>query len=320
MVANWIDLSLPDGRDNRKGCAMMFFCGEESLKKKKALQAVAKDCSGSSTGSRYQNQISFRKRISWRTSLKPKGSMTVEAALVFPLFLFGLTALLYLFVLLRVQTEIGRALADAGRELSQDADVIEGMENSALAGVIGGQKVREYLSRRPGIEVIRQGVNGISMLGTTWNAEDSMLTLRVSYQVVLPPDLKWFHPIFITQTKTVRGWTGFGKRQSLPGDQGEEVVYVTDYGTVYHRRLNCRHLKLTIKQVSAAQVDGLRNENGGRYTPCERCFKGGGQVVYITSVGNRYHESLNCSGLVRGIRTVLISETGGLPPCSVCGG
>lgn len=94
----------PDGRDNRKGCAMMFFCGEESLKKKKALQAVAKDCSGSSTGSRYQNQISFRKRISWCTSLKSKGSMTVEAALVFPLFLFGLTALLYLFVLLRVQT------------------------------------------------------------------------------------------------------------------------------------------------------------------------------------------------------------------------
>lgn len=299
---------------------MMFFCRKESLKKRKALQAVANDCSGSSTGSRYYNQISSRKRMSWCTSLRPKGSMTVEAALVFPLFLFGLTALLYLFVLLRVQTEIGRAITDAGRELSQDAGFIEGMDNPILAGVRGGQKVREYISKRPGIEVIRQGLSGISTMGTTWNEEDSILTLRVSYQVILPPGLSWFHPIYITQTKTVRGWIGFGKRQSFLDDQGEEVVYVTDHGVVYHRRLNCRHLKLSIQQVSIGEVEIMRNGGGGKYTPCERCWKDGSQVVYVTKDGNRYHESLNCSGLVRGIRTILISETGGLPPCSVCGG
>lgn len=299
---------------------MMFFCRKESLKNIKVLQAVANDCSGSSTDSRYQSQISSGKRMSWCTSLKLKGSMTVEAALVFPLFLFGITALLYLFVLLRVQTEIGRALTDAGRELSQDAGLTEEMENSALAGVRGGQKVREYLSKRPGVEVIRQGINGISMIGTAWNREDSMLTLRASYQVVLPPGLVWFHPIYITQTKTVRGFTGFGRKQSFSGEQGEEVVYVTDYGTVYHRSLNCRHLKLSIRQSSLTEVEGMRNENRGKYTPCERCWKGEGQVIYVTSDGNRYHASLNCSGLVRGIRTVLISETGGMPPCSVCGG
>ena len=299
---------------------MMFFYRKESLKNIKVLQAVANDCSGSSTDSRYQSQISSGKRMSWCTSLKLKGSMTVEAALVFPLFLFGITALLYLFVLLRVQTEIGRALTDAGRELSQDAGLTEEMENSALAGGRGGQKVREYLSKRPGVEVIRQGINGISMIGTAWNREDSMLTLRASYQLVLPPGLVWFHPIYITQTKTVRGFTGFGRKQSFSGEQGEEVVYVTDYGTVYHRSLNCRHLKLSIRQASLMEVEGMRNENGGKYTPCERCRKGEGQVIYVTSDGNRYHASLNCSGLVRGIRTVLISETGGMPPCSVCGG
>lgn len=299
---------------------MMFFCRKESFKNIKVLQAVANDCSGSSTDSRYQSQISSDKRMSWCTSLKLKGSMTVEAALVFPLFLFGLTALLYLFVLLRVQTEIGRALTDAGRELSQDAGLTEEMENSALTGVRGGQRVREYLSKRPGIEAIRQGINGISMIGTVWNREDSMLTLRASYQVVLPPGLVWFHPIYITQTKTVRGFTGFGKKQSLSGEQGEEVVYVTDYGTVYHRSLNCRHLKLSIRQASLTEVEGMRNESGGKYTPCERCWKGEGQVIYVTSDGNRYHASLNCSGLVRGIRTVLLSEIGGMPPCSVCGG
>lgn len=298
----------------------MFFCREGSSKKKKALQAVANDCSGSSTDSSYQVHISSRKRISWCASRKAEGSMTVEAALVFPVFLFGLTALLYLFVLLRLQTEIGRALTNAGRELAQEAGMTEAMENSLLSGARGGYKVREYMAGRSGVEIIKQGVSGISLAGSIWNREDSMLTLRASYQVVLPPGISWFHPIRITQTKTVRGWTGFEKRQAFQGEQGEEVVYVTDYGTVYHRRLNCRYLKLSIQQTNITQVNGLRNEGGGRYTPCERCWKDGGQVVYITRDGNRYHENLNCSGLVRGIRTVLLSETGGLPPCSVCGG
>ena len=56
--------------------------------------------------------------------------MTVEAALVFPLFLFGLTALLYLLVLLRVETEVGRALTDAGRELAQNASLSKEAESS----------------------------------------------------------------------------------------------------------------------------------------------------------------------------------------------
>lgn len=298
----------------------MFFCRKESLKKRKALQAVANDCSGSSTGSEYQDQISSCKRISWCASLRPHGSMTVEAALVFPLFLFALTALLYLLVLLRVQTEIGRALTDAGRELSQDAGLMDGTDISLLAGARSSQKVRDYLKGRAGTEIIRRGVSGISMGGSRWSSEDSILTLHAAYQVILPPGLSWFHPIRITQTKVVRGFTGFGKRQSAAGEEGEEVVYVTDYGSVYHRSLHCRHLRLSIQQTSMAQLGNLRNENGGKYAPCERCWKGGSQIVYVTSDGNRYHETLNCSGLVRGIRTVLLSETGGLPPCSVCGG
>ena len=299
---------------------MMFFCKEESINKKKALQAVANDYSGSSSDILCEDQISFCKRISWCAPWRLRGSMTVEAALVFPLFLFGLTALLYLLVLLRIETEVGRALTDAGRELAQNASLMEETGGSLLAGAEGKRKIKEYLNGRPGAEIIRHGADGISLAGSGWDVRDSVLTLRASYQVLLPPGISWFHPIKITQTKTVRGWTGFGKRQSFSGEQGEEVVYVTNYGTVYHRRLNCRHLKLSVQQAAFTQVEGLRNESGGKYAPCERCWKNGSQLVYVAREGNRYHETLNCSGLVRGIRTVLISETGGLLPCSVCGG
>lgn len=298
---------------------MMFFCEKESLKTEKALQAVANDCSGGSTDILCNDQNPFRKRTSWCASYNLRGSMTVEAALVFPLFLFALTALLYLLVLLRVQTVIGRGLTDAGKELSQNA-AMGGMESSLLAAADGKRKVKEYLRGHAGAEIIKHGADGISLAESRWSSEDSILTLRASYQVILPPGISWFHPVKITQTKIVRGWTGFGKRQPAWGEEGEEVVYITDYGTVYHRSLSCRHLKLSVRQADLSQVGSLRNGNGGKYAPCERCWKDGSQVIYITTEGNRYHETLNCSGLVRGIRTVRISETGGLPPCSVCGG
>ena len=298
----------------KRGGTMMFFCKEESLIKTKALQAVANDYSGSSTDILCDDQISSCKRMSWCASWRARGSMTVEAALAFPFFVFVLTALLYLLVLLRIETEVGRALTDAGREMAQNASL---MESSLLAGTEGKARVKEYLDGRSGVEMLQNGADGISLAGSTWSFEDSILTLRASYQVLLPPGISWFHPVRITQTKVLRGWTGFGKRQAF---SGEEVVYVTDYGTVYHRRLNCRHLKLFVQQAAFSQIAGLRNESGGKYTPCERCWRDGSQVVYVTKDGNRYHETLNCSGLVRGIRTVLISETGGLPPCSVCGG
>ena len=246
--------------------------------------------------------------------------MTVEAALVFPIFLFALTALLYLLVLTRLQTEIGRGLADAGKELSCLAYHAKGAEGSLVVAVSGKQQVKEYVKGRPAAGMIKGGTDGISFLGSGWSSEDSMITLRASYQVTLPPGLSWFHPIRITQTRRVRGWTGFGGRGNNRGEEGEEIVYVTDYGTVYHRKLSCRHLKLSIQQKSFSEIESLRNEHGAKYYPCERCWKNGSAVVYVTTDGNRCHESLNCSGLVRGIHTVLISETGGMPPCSVCGG
>ena len=147
----------------------------------------------------------------------------------------------YVMIKLRIETEVGRALTDAGREMAQNASL---MESSLLAGTEGKARVKEYLDGRSGVEMLQNGADGISLAGSTWSFEDRILTLRASYQVLLPPGISWFHPVRITQTKVLRGWTGFGKRQAFSGEQGEEVVYVTDYGTVYHRRLNCRHLKL----------------------------------------------------------------------------
>lgn len=75
------------------------------------------------------------------------------------------------------------------------------------------------------------------------------------------------------------------------------MVYVTDYGTVYHRELSCRYLKLSIRQSGLSEVADLRNESGGKYYPCEKCWKEGADPVFLTDDGTRYHQSLNCSAM-----------------------
>ena len=167
--------------------------------------------------------------------------------------------------------------------------------------------------------VLKDGADGLSLLGSSWAPEKSLITLESSGQAVFPPGISWFHPVRIRQKRVVRGWTGFGGRERSSNSEKEEVVYVTDYGTVYHRELSCRYLKLPIRQSGLSEVADLRNESGGKYYPCEKCWKEGADPVFLTDDGTRYHQSLNCSAMVRGIHTIPRSETM-LPPCSVCGG
>ena len=302
----------------------MFFRTGVCLSEFKALQAVA----GSQTAilnEKTDNSLSrpCGEKTSRCASFRKRGSLTVEAALVFPLFLFALTALLSLFFLVQVRVEIGRALTDTGRELAQMAYFSEdagSLAPSAMAMLYGQREVEAYLEDRVAAEIIKDGADGISFLGTVWNEEDSVLTLRASFQAVLPPWILWFRPVQISVERSVRGFTGFAGRSGIPETEDSEIVYVTDHGTVYHRDLGCRHLKLSVQQTELDKVEELRNGDGAKYYPCERCWKEGSEIVFLTEEGNRYHQTLNCSSLVRGIHAVRLWETGGLPPCSVCGG
>jgi len=290
--------------------------------KLKSLQAVLKGAINDLSSSVFSQKNHPDEKASRCTFERIRGSLTVEAALVFPLFLFTLTALLYLFLFLQLQTEVGRALTDTARELAQDSWLAESGQDltvSLAAAAYAEAYLEQYLEGRGAAEIVKGGRKGISTLGSSWNLESSDLILRASYQVLLPPGLSWFRPVSIMQTKTVRGWTGFGRRLLENEEKSEAVVYVTTYGTVYHESLDCRHLKHSIRQVTIEEVPGLRNTDGARYYPCEHCWEGEGTMIYITENGNRYHATLHCQGLRRGIRTVRMTELEGLLPCSECG-
>lgn len=50
--------------------------------------------------------------------------------------------------------------------------------------------------------------------------------------------------------------------------------YITATGTVYHKDYHCSYLQPSIQYVPQAQVDHLRNKDGGKYHACARCMRG----------------------------------------------
>ena len=95
---------------------------------------------------------------------------------------------------------------------------------------------------------------------------------------------------------------------------------MTEHGEVYHTTSRCSHLSLSIRRVPGNALEHLRNAQGEVYRPCEKCVGNGGisPLVLVTDQGDCYHNSLECSGLKRGVRLVEQDSLEGIPCCSRC--
>lgn len=104
----------------------------------------------------------------------------------------------------------------------------------------------------------------------------------------------------------------------------KESVYIAEYGRVYHKNPDCVYLNPGIQSCFFKSVADKRNQSGGKYGVCSKCCREitltDWQTVFITPYGDSCHISRTCSGLIRTVRKVLLSEVGNMPPCSKCGG
>lgn len=259
------------------------------------------------------------------------GSMTVETALVLPVFLLAMLSLICLIELMSLQSAVNLALYNAGKETASCAYGIdkagssflpEGMSGSGITKLYLKNKVKKELSNNEELcRYIIGGSGGISMAASEIENKTGRMYLKASYKVKLPFQLKGIPALRLESRACIKLWNGYlGEGFSDSG--ADTIVYITDTGVVYHRSLECTHLNRSIQSVLSTLVDRKRNESGGKYYPCERCIKGGKTPaqVYIAGYGDRYHNSLSCSGLKRGIHSVPLSEAKGRPPCQKCGG
>lgn len=285
----------------------------------------------------------FIKKVSVLTS-PPRyvtGSMTVEAAILLPIFLMIFINLGSAMEMIRLHGNLEVALWNAGNKMclygyalemlnddtipdSENPKILEGMKDIALSYGYVKQEIigyvgDKYLKESP----LKNGVDGLQF----WESEivrdireNDCIKVVLTYEVgpwIAAPYIKGFR---MANCYYGRLWTGYNVGKTCENEQGgQDVVYVTETGEVYHESLECTHLKLRIREIAWDSVENARNKWGRRYTVCSLCKREKAtSTVYIADEGTAYHYIRDCAGLKRTIRTISREKASGYRPCSRC--
>lgn len=259
-------------------------------------------------------EITSRKnRLRNKLGTEKSGSVTIEASFGIPLFLFTVLCLIWLIELQSIRFSIASAAQNAAKSAAEDTAVIPVLNVWKLRADIAALIGEERLDR----SIVKGGKDGISCMGSYVSPETGEMNIKVTYMIQLPVPMVGLPSAEIEQSFKLSAWTGY--MSGGKGSDGADIVYVTDNGEVYHEDYRCSHLHLSIRAVGFDEIQELRNEGGGIYHACEKCAYGSPMgSVYITDTGDRYHNSLNCSGLKRTIHAVKRTEVKGLGGCSRC--
>lgn len=236
-----------------------------------------------------------------------RGSITVEATISVSIFFFAIIMITNLFEIIYLQTTVKSALCSVGKQMAAEAYynplVIGSQMEARMVETIGEETLENSM--------IAGGSQGLDCSRSRAYLTTTIMELVVDYKIELP--ILMFQVPILNQSESIRvkGWTG---DESLGLGLGDyEIVYVTDYGMVYHSDISCTYLELSIHPVKSTNIPSA-------YTACEYCGEpsAGQKTVYITEYGNRYHRTLNCQGLKRNIHAVPKKDVYGRGGCSKC--
>lgn len=272
-------------------------------------------------------------------------SITLESAIVIPVFLIAIISVMYFMVIiythLCIQISIEEmaddlttkmyaisvvmekaASVNGDTETEEDnygEDIYELAQKGVTAAYLYGKLIDKLGYENISGACIVNGAAGLDMTSSEFDMDAGIGNIIVCYKVKIPFLSESIKTLSFVQKCRFRFWTGV----SLENTDDKNIVYITPTGTVYHLDLMCRHLDLSISKTTYEQMLNERNSSGAKYSRCANCCTGdisGSSIVYITESGTKYHSSLSCSSLKRGIITIDLSEVEDkMSPCSSCG-
>ena len=239
--------------------------------------------------------------------MRNRGSVTIEASLVFPIFLFFVMSLYHMCYSRIADNIVYEAAIETAEYMAEYAYLDE---NNIL---LPTYKFQEYVDDKTIVShYVDGGIQGISFIGTNPLDDEGYVVLKVQYKskVSVPflPGLSKMHSFEIRQ----KAYVGADETVDNDGDNNDSYVYVTDNRDVYHSTRMCTYLNLSIR------ADDVAGAEAGGYSICEICGYGDEKIVYVTDYGRRYHRDIKCSGLKRTVYRVKLSEVDGLGGCVRC--
>jgi len=254
-----------------------------------------------------------KERASITGSYYQKASVTVEAAMAVPIFLFAVLCLIYLLEVHAIGLTVRSAAMNASKTAAREAVVWPILSpaklNADIVNLIGAKRLNR--------SIIEGGVSGIDCSGSYMSPFNDELEVKLKYRMKLP--IPTFGRLSVKHTEEfrVKAWTGYVKPTAETDD--DQIVYITDAASVYHKSYQCTYLQLSIRFIPASSLPDSRNIDGGKYHKCDKCVFGQMMAgVYITESGNKFHNSVSCSGLKRTIYAVRKSQVKGLGGCHRC--
>ena len=245
-----------------------------------------------------------------------KGSITVEACLVVPLFLFFMLAMADIIMLFMAEAHIHQSLIEAAGYMAQYAYLEDKLVKNEKKGkilvdsAILNQKFREYLGEDYYVDkIVSGGKNGIILTIKQDTDNPKIFLARAGYQMGIAVPILGRMSFFRSNQVKQKAFVGYSSEEQAK----DMYVYVTPEQSVYHLKRSCTHLSLSVHSVGSSQK--------GNYTPCSFCGREHNKDgrIYISRTSNVYHNNVGCSGLKRSVKRVKKSEVGGLGPCSRCG-
>lgn len=269
-----------------------------------------------------------------------RASMTIEAALVLPLFLLFFLTLGSSLEMLRFHARTQMALWEIGRETCVYGVAVKGMDwltadgeregkssggagafpeavgnlilsHTYVKGRVEDYLGKEYLEEAP----IENGAGGLLYYGGNLLNEEDLVEFMVTYRIRPKWTVKGFRTFFMRNRYLGRMWTGYAAEETE-----NAIYYLAEYAEVYHADAYCSHLKLSPGLVPSSALDTEVNAKGSHYRACAFCAKGKLPTdVWVSPEGECYHFRRDCSGLKRTVRTVNWREAEKYRPCSRCG-
>ena len=246
-----------------------------------------------------------------------KGSLTLEAAIIMPLLACFFALLLFFFHVMQVQLVVQDTLFETARALALYAGAEEEISDVKYLALAKGS-IAVSLSENENVSSYISGdALGISLLESKFDGDE--IFLKANYRMEFPVHLLGKRAVYLHQQVCYRKWTGWsGNLENTQEDA--DYVYITQTGKAYHKTNTCPYLALSIRSVGIEEIPVLRNESGQKYRRCDGCADKDGKktVVYITSYGECYHDSISCSGLKRTIYKIKLTDVGGKSKCPKC--
>ena len=298
-------------------CSLRKMCNvkcsvKDSIRKEKSLQA------------RVERKI-LHKRNRASCLVSCQASVTVEASLVFPIFLCAFVCFISLAQMVLIETEMHHAVSQTAKIYAKQQSIsfVSGMleegskkrENDKGKGKVEGIFYSVYDGGSLCENMVEGGRRGIKLSSSISSGQEVCLKAEYTLKISVP-----FFSAVRFYRKTIvkrRMFSGYVKHSGEnDAAEGNQIVYVAENGIVYHKNPQCSHIYLRIS--GSMGIQGILHSS--KYGACEKCIHKGTvpTVLFITKYGDCYHSTLACSGLKRTVKTVRMKDVNGLRPCSRC--